>query len=560
MPKSFFLKNWEIKTPETWSQNLAKIFLSAREVENLNELCADQIENLQNPDDLRGANEACEIILRKIKTGEKIVIFGDFDLDGISSSAILFQTLQKIGANVAVILPTRRDGFGLSTKFVDEIIAQKFQLFISCDCGVSNFNEIAKLNSAGITTIITDHHSIDTEKIPAADAILHPHFCENEKLKNLTGAGVALKLSQKILQKIFGEKFNENEKFAAKIFKESPRRFFEKMTALAALGTVADVGGLRDENRVICKIGLREIRKNENLALAALAQTAKISPEEIDAEKIAFFLAPRLNAAGRLSHPQIALELLLGKIENAKILEDLNLRRREMCERAMREILPNLNLKNRATIAFRENLNPGIIGLISGQLCDRFARPTIVATKIGKKIVGSCRSCENFNFERALRNFKKYFIKAGGHAQAAGFSIRPENFMKFARGFEKFVREKYSKVDFTPSLKIDAEINLEILDFKNVENLMNFGPFGAGFAPPLFCATSPPISNLKKVGQNLEHLQMKVGKFSAICFRGAEMEKFFEKNKNFKIAFSPEISTFLNEKRVQLKVVDVLPI
>jgi single-stranded-DNA-specific exonuclease len=555
---SFFGKKWEFRANENPTGTLAEAFATAREIpaENWRKFCAPQIADLVEPEQFFEMSAAVEKILSAIRAGKKIAVFGDFDLDGISATAILFETLKILGGKVTAILPARADGFGLSEKFVHRAIAEKIELFITADCGVSNLKEIEKLNAAGVETIVSDHHSRG-ENLPAA-TILHPARAARE-FEFLTGAGVALKLAQALLEKVFGAKFDREKKFATKILPpefKNVREFFEHLLALAALGTVADLGKLVGENRTIVSLGISNLRNSKNAGIAALLQAAEIAPEEVNSEKIAFFLAPRLNAAGRLAHPVESLKLLLGEVSRAKILNDLNRQRQEITAESLEEILKKINL-NRAALVYRgDKFHPGIIGLLSGQLCEKFGKPAIVACRVGEILVGSCRSGEDFHLADNLKKLEKFLRKSGGHAQAAGFSIESKNFTAFEREFQKLVGKIRGKNPPPPTLKVDAEISVKNLNFPAAEKLSFFGPFGEGFPAPIFVLKNPEVANLRRVGKNFDHLSLTVAGQNAIAFRAVEMDKFLLNSKDFSLAVSPEISFFNSNPRLQLKIID----
>ena len=541
MTTSFFKKNWLYQIEDSKEKNLFEIFKLSRQIkeESLEKFLHSSFKDLSSADIFPDAKKISQRIFRAIDKKEKIIVFGDFDLDGISASAILFETLKALGANVSVLLPSRSDGFGLSDKFVKHAIDNKINLFITCDCGISNCEEIEKLKEHKIDTIITDHHSIG-EKVPEAFAIMHPAFLKKQST-DFTGAGVAFKLAQKLLTDKFVEK---------------AENFLTYLLQLAALGTIADVGELKNENRTIVALGIEALKTTKNRGLQKLFGISKIIPESIDSEKIAYLLAPRLNAPGRISHPIYSLQLILGKTENAQLIDQLNERRKELTEKALKEVYKKINTKNAAIIVKNNYLPSGIIGLVCGRIAEEFNKPTVIITKNKTKLIASCRGPENFDFSANLKKLKDLFIKSGGHARAAGFSMKESNFLSFEKKFIALVEKDLGKDSLPPVLKIDAPINQSQLTIENIELLQTFAPFGAGFPYPVFSFKNPQIDNIRLVGKNNDHFSARFNGFSGIGFCCEKMPEFIQ-DRNIEVAFTPEINTWNNQKEIKLKIVDV---
>jgi len=522
---SLLNKNWQIKTEKKASESLFDVFIRSRNLKLTDEFISPQKKHLTDPFLFSDMQKAVERVQKSIKKGEKILVFGDYDLDGISGSAIMFKTLKQLNANVSVWLPSRADGFGLNKKFTQEIIKRKFNLLITVDTGISDFEHITKLLENGIDTIITDHHSIP-KKIPETVAILHP----NEHETAFVGAGVAMKFSQALLDKDFTDEYLE----------------------LAMLGTIADIGNLSNENRTIVALGLEAMRTTKNEGLQSLCAISNIQLSDLNEEKIAFSVAPRLNASGRVSHPMHSLELLLGNRKKAQLLEQLNEKRREMSDRFLKEILKNVD-KNSSAIIVKSSASSGIIGLLAGRLTEQFSRPSIVLCEENGKMKASCRSVEDFNIIEALRKIPEHFEVFGGHAEASGFTLRNNNIDKFKKDFLALSDVEFKEKSFMQKLNVDAELIISDLNLESLEALLALAPFGAGFSEPIFSVKNPEINDLRLVGANKNHLFARIAGFSSIMFNVDSLPNFQIKE----IAFTPQIEEWNGEKQIKLRICDI---
>lgn len=532
MNLSFFGKNWQYRHQKDLNEDLFDTFLKARTLEPTEDFLSPEIVHLSDPKEFPEAEKAKERVYEAIRNNQKILVFGDYDLDGISGAAILFTALKKLGANVAVWLPSREDGFGLTAKFAEAAIKKEFNLVITTDCGISDYDSVSKLQEAGIDVIITDHHSVPA-KTPPYYAVLHPLYPVEQKTP-FSGAGVALKFAQILLDN------------------NLPAELIE----FATLGTIADIVPLRNENRVIVSLGLKYLKNTQNIGLKRLFETAGIKQQEIDAEKVAFFLAPRLNAAGRLDHPMEALALLLGKVENATLLDQINSKRQLLTNDYLEQILKNID-ETEPAFVIPTTATAGIIGLLAGRLQEQHSKPIIVLSEEENEYKASCRGPEDFHFAQALRELSHYFSTFGGHAQAAGFSITKDNFQQFKDDFNKLVIAKRGEKPPAPNLYIDAVINPTDLNIQAIEKLLSLAPFGEGFSQPVFSIKSDQITDIRTVGKANNHLSFRVNGISAIAFSCAQAEEFLGNNTGeMEIAFSPDINLWNNQKQISIKVVD----
>ncbi len=510
-------------------------------------------EDFLSPFDFQDMQKAVDLLEAIIAKKERILIFGDYDLDGMSGTAVLFLGLKTLGANVSYRLPSREDGYGLSEKFIDEAHEKNVKLFITTDCGVSNIAEIQKARDLGINIIVTDHHSVGDE-IPNANAILHP-LVKNEPFsdKDLTGAGVAWYFARAMLQNRFGAEKTKNLEI--------------ELLEIALLGTVADCGPLKGENRKIVILGLEKLKSTKNAGLLELINVSKTKIDEITAETIAFFIAPRLNASGRLAHPTLSLELLLGKKERAYDLEKLNKKRQDIVNVFLAEAEEQVNAKN-ATILVKSKKWPGgIIGLISGRLAEQYARPTIAFEITENKITGSCRGPVGFDIAKTLKeiqlDFPEYFYGCGGHAQAAGLSLYPEYFKNFCTEFDTRVRKERGDIPPIPELQYLGNLS-SFFSVSDIFELQEYEPFGIGNPSPLFKFSNCIIVKSRTVGKDKTHLSLFLksdivgqNNLSAIWFKGGEFEMNLPENTKVDILAVPKINEWNGQKSISLQVVDV---
>ncbi len=520
-----------------------------------------QFEDFLSPFDFQDMRKAINVLEEIIEKKERILIFGDYDLDGMSGTAVLFLALKTVGANVSYRLPSREDGYGLSEKFIDEAHEKNVKLFITTDCGVSNVVEVQKARDLGMNVIITDHHSVG-EELPNANAILHP-LVKDEPFsdKDLTGAGVAWYFARAMLQNKFGADKTKNLEI--------------ELLEIALLGTVADCGALKGENRKIVMIGLEKLKSTTNKGLLELLLVSRSDINNLTAETIAFFIAPRLNASGRLAHPTISLELLLGNKERAYDLEKLNKERQELVNIFLAEADEQVtgenekNQENNPTILVKSDKWPGgVIGLISGRLAEQYARPTIAFEVTPDKITGSCRGPIGFNIAKTLKeiqsDFPEYFYGCGGHAQAAGLSLYPEYFENFCTEFNSRVQNERGEIPPSPELEYLSVINASFT-VDDIKNLQKAQPFGIGNPAPCFKFSDCLVIRSRTVGKDKSHLSLFIKtkiegqeNLSAIWFRGGEFEMNIPANTTIDILAVPKVNEWNGQESISLQVVDVM--
>jgi single-stranded-DNA-specific exonuclease len=512
-------------------------------------LQAPTVSHLANSQDLPGVKTATERIEHAISQHEHILIFGDFDSDGASGAAVLYLALKALGAQVTVVLPSRGDGYGLSEKIYQAAAKQDVSLFITVDCGSSNGSQIEFGNSLGIDTIVTDHHSLP-KKLPKAVAVVHPHLADpSSDLYDITGAGVAFFVAKNIIERRFSEAASQN--------------FILRLAELAVIGTVADVGLLTGQNRIITALGLEQMRKMQHPGLRSLFQIAKIDSKQLNAETIAFFIAPRLNAAGRLAHPSIALSLLLGSAKAAGELESLNNQRKDvtadLC--ALAESLVEDHTAP-AIVLYHQRFFAGVAGLVAARISEKYHRPVVVLSPSEKDMLtASCRGPDDFHITQALSKAAPLLSKFGGHAAAAGFSMPQENLAAFREKFCELAAAKRGQIPPPPELTADFTTEACSLYDADFTRILDAEPFGVGNPSAVFCIPRVCFDKNRIIGQDGTHLagNIKTVKRQVpfVAFRFAEVLRESLWSQQFDVLVSAEYRTWNGRTELQCQLKDV---
>ncbi len=540
-----------LKPVETVS-NLHALLLSQRgiEKESSDSFFTPTYEaSIHDPDLLYGMQEAVERIYRAIKKGERILIYGDYDADGVTSTAQLISTLQELGASVFPYLPHRLDdGYGLNLNVLKNFVSE-VDLVISVDCGVSNVEEIAWLKDQGKDVIVADHHEIGSE-LPSADVILHPRHPEGKyPWGHLCGAGVAWKLCQALLR-------DKRSGFSDDHDKE------KWLLDLALLGTVADVMPLLNENRAIVRFGLQVLQMSRRPGVAALLSALKMDARALTVEDVSFKIVPRLNAPGRLEHAQPALELLLASdVATARRqvlrLESYNTQRQTISRRIAKEAEVQVVSGAPVVFAFHASWPAGVVGLVAGQLSRKFSRPAVVVGGNGRHGVGSARSPKGYNVLNILEAGREHLLKLGGHAQAAGFSVEEDNIHDFHRAIFEAAEKTQSVTDMDVSTA-DAVIDHKLLTWEMAERIQQFEPFGEGNTEPKFIWRKLPLLRSSVIGKKKDHAKFVFDageKLDAIGFGLGE--KVADLGDYVDVIGSLVIDRFWGSPRLQLKVTEI---
>ena len=454
--------------------------------------------DIHDPLTLHEMDVAVERIYRAIENQESIVVHGDYDADGITSTAILVSVLQDLGAHVTPFLPHRSDdGYGLNQANL-EALQEEMNLLITCDCGISNAVEIAWLKSQGIDTIVIDHHELPSD-LPAAVAIVHPgHQAADYAWPQLCGAGTAWKVASALLR----------DEGAGSVAEGDAEKW---LLDLAALGTVADLVPLKGENRAIVAFGLEIIRRTRRPGLAALLAAGRAEASQVTSDDMAFNVIPVLNAAGRLDHPQPALELLLTHdVQRAAVLTReltaLNNRRRTLTKKIVSEAEAQVN-GDPVIFAYNSRWPAGIVGLAAGRLADRFGRPAVVVGSSGSAAVGSARAPGGTNILELLRQAEPVLTKLGGHAQAAGFSLTEAN-VAGLRETLAGLEVPAANLNEAAAGRADAVVSHELLTPDTAHLLESFAPFGEGNKRPRFALMNLALVEAHAVGAKQEHAKL----------------------------------------------------
>lgn len=489
-----------------------------REIRSQNEidefLSPEYSANLHNPFLFQDMSKAVGRIFQAIKNKEKIVVYGDYDADGVSSSIVMVETLQALGANVRVYLPDRtKEGYGLNATAISSFAKWGAKLIVTVDCGVSNKSEIAFAKTLGIETIVTDHHC-EPPELPEALAIVNPQLSrEKYPYRQLAGVGVAFKVAQALLSSQAEELGEEKLPFG-----------WEKwLLDLVAIGTVSDMMPLLGENRTLVKYGLIVLNKTRRSGLKALLKEAGIEGKELDSCAIGFQIGPRINAAGRLEHARVAFDLLSAGEEEAAAeiasnLGHINRERQRVIEKIIREVDIETLSKQKCNLIFihGQDWPVGVVGLAAGRLMDKWYRPTIVMTSNGEQLVASGRSIPEFSFTETLQTLENYFSHYGGHAKACGFTLKDQTLLdEFKIEFARLVDEQIGHLELVPKLFIEKEISLSEINWELYETLSHFEPFGQDNDQPRFLVRDLQVVGLQRVGRNANHLRVMVNNISS---------------------------------------------
>ncbi|RKY09009.1 MAG: single-stranded-DNA-specific exonuclease RecJ [Planctomycetota bacterium] len=532
-------------------EDIARSFLSPK------------LTELIDPERMHGIGAAAEQIRAAIEAGKKISIYGDYDVDGITSVSILWHLLKIVGAAVDYYIPHRADeGYGLNADAVRQLADNGTELMITVDCGITGVDQVRLAHELGIEVILTDHHE-PGEHLPEAEAIVHPRLDADYGNPHAAGAMVAFKLAWAI-----ANRYKKDAQLPPEL-----KQYLLNATTLAALGTIADMVDLRGENRVLAGYGLKALENSSLVGIQALVETAQVQASGVDSYAVAFRLAPMLNAAGRMGHARLAVELLttdskVRAMQIAGYLKDQN-RLRQKCQRDIfkqakqRITQTGLNHPDRKTIVLSdENWHTGVIGIVASKVIDTYYRPTIMINAsdgIGK---GSGRSVAGFDLHGALTACGGHLISFGGHKMAAGLKIDMDNIAAFAEAFEAYAHENMEDGTLDSYLDIDAEAR--IVDFNEgvMRELNILEPFGAGNPKPLFAARGVKlIAPPRTVGSRNDHLQISIsddsGAVRCIGFGMGKLEKKLLETDRFSVAFEPQYNTYNGRTNLQFVLSDI---
>ena len=514
-----------------------------------------KLEDLIDPFLMKGMYEATNKINESLKNGEKIMIYGDYDVDGTTSVALLYSYLTKQNSNAIYYIPDRyKEGYGLSIAGIEKAKEEKVSLIIIIDCGIKAIDQIELANSYQIDTIICDHHK-PGKILPKAKAILNPKQIDcNYPYKELCGCGIGFKLIQAI-------ELQKNQKL------DSILEYLD----LVAIAICADIVPITGENRLLTFLGLQLINKNLRPGFSRFLKNKK---KNINVSDLIFTIAPRINAAGRMNHGKHAVELLICKEENdisskARAIELLNTERKLLDEKITKEAIEQVEtlseLNNSTTVVFRPDWHKGVIGIVASRLIDHYYRPTVVLTKSGDVYAGSVRSVRGFDVYEALLACSESMIQFGGHKYAAGLTLLEANYGKFKAQFEKVVSETIDPKLLIPEISIDSQLNLTDITPKFYRIISQFAPFGPGNMTPVFMTEDMQDTGYgKQVGEDKTHLRLTAtqngkGKLVGIGFGLGDQTELIKNKKTFKAAYTIDENEWNGNVSLQLKLKDIKP-
>ncbi len=531
------------------------------------------LADLVSPGELPGVTEAAERLTQAVISKRKICVYGDYDVDGVTGTAILLQLLERVGAIVEFHTPLRlSEGYGLNSERLRELHRSGVSVVVSVDCGIASMAEADVANELGLELIITDHHEMKTglhgPLLPAATTLVHPRLPGSTyPYGDISGAGVAFKLAWQIAQRVSG-----SEKLPTPL-----REFMLDAVGLAALGLVADVVPLRDENRIFVRHGLERIRTHPTIGLKALLAAAGLKPEQnLTAEDVGFRLAPRLNAAGRLGCARMAVELLtthsLSKAaEIARFLEAQNSERQAKERKSTQQAKETVAQEHGnlpAIVVSSEEWHAGIVGIVASRLVEHFGKPALViAAPNGQPVAtGSGRSIPGLALNLALQACDELLEGHGGHAAAAGFKIRPELIPAFRDRLNAYVANHFPGGSPAPCLLLDAEVPLSAITFGLMKDLARLEPYGAGNPKPRFLAAGLKAESARLIGtgEQRKHLDFRVrqGDTSLRCVAwnmADRLEELMSADGDCCLAFVPQINEWNGQRKIELQVADLKP-
>ncbi len=524
-------------------------------LEKLKSYLKKPLDSIYNPMLLPDMEKAANKIKETIDAGEKITIYGDYDADGVTSSSILYLFLTKLGANVDYYIPNRfSEGYGLNIMAVNRISKSGTKLLITVDCGITSTGEVQLAKAQGMEVIITDHHNCQ-EKIPET-MVINPKREDSEYPFNaLAGVGVAFKLILGIGMAM-GMKSSE---------------IFAGYVDIAAIGTIADVVPLKDENRVIADRGVKALANTENLGIKALMEVAGLKPQGLSATSVAFGISPRINAAGRMGDAKTALELILANTreeayKKALELDALNRSRQQIEKEILKEALDMIAgdcnfSKKKVIVLSGEGWHHGVIGIVASRLCEKFYKPCILISSENGLGKGSARSIPGFNIFDALTNCAELLTKFGGHAQAAGVSVSMADFEEFSKKINKYADSVLTDEDMIRKIEIDCKISPGDITMEYAKALRSLEPYGAENEKPIFSVCGVKVAMVGKMGADAKHLRMRIfheGKYiNCVGFSMGEYADIIKEGDYIDAAFSLEINEFGGSENVQLFLKDI---
>lgn len=522
------------------------------------------LKDLSDPQLMPGIESAANRIVEAVTNKERIFIYGDYDVDGISATAILFDLLfRHLGAEVLPYIPNRfTEGYGMGSQGLDYILSKKGKLVITVDCGIRDKELVEEYSTKGLDFIITDHHTIDTngngeQIIPEeAIAVVHPGVQGTKyPFPGICGAAVAWKLASEVT-KLAKDQEILSDNFSIDIYLD-----------LVALATVCDVMPLQDENRILVRKGLKRLSKTKNLGLKELMKIAAVDSDKLEAYHLGFLLGPRINAGGRIEHGMDGVRMLTSRDpytvkEVAAKLDQLNFKRKRVTKQLLEEAEAQVEFteKTRLLFVYGDDWSEGVVGLVAGRLSDKYYRPAIAAAKSDGIVKGSARSIRGFNITAAIADSEKLLERYGGHDQAAGFSLLEENLTSFIQELEKYAKRELKEDQLIKTIQVAAIIKASEITTKLYETVARFKPFGQGNREPLFQIDNLTVSRANVVGKEGDHLKLTLESdnttIPAIGFRMGSRLDILRGYATIDVVGSVSMNEWQGQTEIQLKLKD----
>ncbi|MBZ9688127.1 single-stranded-DNA-specific exonuclease RecJ [Clostridium estertheticum] len=562
------------------SEVIAKILIN-RGFQNkidIKKFMTASLEDLYDPFLMKDMEKATELIKLAIENKKKIVVYGDYDADGVTSTVIMYKSLRKCGALVEYYVPDRElEGYGINSDRIRKLSSEGFEVVLTCDNGIAATEQVKLAKELGMTVIITDHHELSfdedsrglrTFKIPPADAVINPKQVDcNYPFKQLCGAGIALKFVQALYLKLG-------------INKQAVVEFIE----IAGIGTICDVVDLIDENRIIAKNALGMLTNTKNLGLKCLKDILNISDKEIKSYHVGFQIGPCINATGRLESAAISVELLICEDETraaelAKTLFELNKKRQDMTTENVEKVIELVQhsafRNDKVLVIYKDTIHESIAGIVAGRVRETFNVPTIILTKGRDNPKGSARSIEEYNLFEELIKCEELLLKFGGHPMAAGLSIKEENIEKLRQKLNYICR--LTDEDIIPKVRIDERMPLNRINYGIIEELELLEPYGKGNPSPLLAEKNIPVLKIDILGKNANTIKIKFlmpgtnKTIDGIFFNrvdefmemlkdsyGQDYMNYFGNPRGMKLdlIFTPQINEYNGNKSIQLKIIE----
>lgn len=481
--------------------------------------------------------KAVKRIKKAMKNKGKVTIYGDYDTDGVCATAILWETLNKLGLDVLPYIPQREEGYGLKVEAIEQMAKEGVKLIVTVDQGIVHTQQVAQAKKLGIDVIVTDHHQPGKKK-PKAIAIVHTI--------KLAGSGVAWF-------------------FACWLVKKIKPEIKPPGLDLVTIGTITDIVPLVGPNRSIVKFGLEGVRKTKRIGLLSLYQFAGIEKEKIDTYEVGYIIGPRINASGRMDDPMEALRLVCTHDENRAIglaqkIDQKNRERQELMKQTTshaRDLWLKEDGQSALIFVYHQSYEHGVIGLVANKLKEEFYRPAVVLAPRKEHWVASARSIDEFSIVEAIRELKDIIGAHGGHPKAAGFNVTQEKIEEVKQRLIERAEKSLDKTKLIPRLEIEIEVELNDLTFELYQELERFAPFGEGNPQPIFASRELRITNAKRIGAENQHLKLNINGFDAIAFGMGNLFPQLSFGKPTNVAYNLLLNKWNNQKKLQLKIKDI---